>query len=59
MDPWIKSIAIGCLLGDGYVYPNGTLQIDHSWSQRAYVEWTEVQPIITSGRETTKKGGAD
>lgn len=39
MLPWIKSIVTGCLLGDGYVYPNGTLQIDHSWSQRAYVEW--------------------
>jgi hypothetical protein len=39
IDPRIKSIAIGSLLGDAYVYPNGTMQIDHSWTQRDYVEW--------------------
>ena len=39
VDRTVRSIVMGTLLGDGYVYPNGTLQIDHSVKQHAYVEW--------------------
>jgi hypothetical protein len=39
IDPTVRSIVWGTLLGDGYVYPNGTLQIDHAVKQQAYVDW--------------------
>ncbi len=34
-----RSIIVGSLLGDAYLYPNGTLQIEHSVSQADYVRW--------------------
>lgn len=33
------SVIVGCLLGDAYLYPNGTLQIEHSLDQAEYVWW--------------------
>lgn len=48
IDDRIRSIVNGTLLGDGYVYPNGTLQIDHSVKQTAYVEWKfeQLQAVV-------------
>ena len=46
----VRSIVLGTLLGDGYVYPNGTLQIDHSVKQRMYVEWKYEQLREVAGR---------
>lgn len=37
-------------VGDGYVYPNGTLQIDHSEKQQAYVEWKYDQLRCVVGK---------
>ena len=44
----VMSIVMGTLLGDGYVYPNGTLQIDHAVRQQAYVEWkyAHLQSVV-------------
>ena len=33
------SVVVGSLLGDAYLYPNGTLQIEHGIDQAAYVHW--------------------
>jgi len=37
--PHELAIVIGCVLGDGYLYPSGRLQIEHSVAESAYVEW--------------------
>jgi sRNA-binding regulator protein Hfq len=37
--PEARSIVVGSLLGDAYLYPNGTLQIEHSLDQASYVWW--------------------
>ena len=34
-----RSVIVGSLLGDAYLYPNGTLQIEHSFGQENYVRW--------------------
>ena len=39
LPPEARSIIVGSLLGDAYLYPNGTLQIEHSLKQASYVEW--------------------
>ena len=46
----LRSIAVGSLLGDGYTYPNGTLQIEHAWGQRSYVHWKYSQLIPVAGK---------
>ena len=46
----VLSVVVGSLLGDGYVYPNGTLQIDHAWKQREYVEWKYQQLVGIAGK---------
>ncbi len=38
-----QDIVIGCILGDSYVYPNGRLQIEHSFQQRDYILWKYEQ----------------
>ena len=48
-DP-VSSIVVGSLLGDAYVYRNGTLQIEHALSQRAYVEWKYRQLASAAGK---------
>ena len=50
MNQTVRSIVRGTLLGDGYVYPNGTLQVDHSVKQQAYVEWKYEQLRSVVGR---------
>ena len=39
LPPETRSVIVGCLLGDAYLYPNGTLQIEQSFAQEAYVSW--------------------
>jgi hypothetical protein len=38
-----RDVVIGCILGDGYVYPNGRLQIEHCFQQSDYVCWKYKQ----------------
>ena len=39
LPPEAHSVIVGTLLGDAYLYPNGTLQIEHSFDHRSYVDW--------------------
>ncbi len=39
LPPEAHSVIVGSLLGDAYLYPNGTLQIEQSLDQLSYVEW--------------------
>jgi hypothetical protein len=49
-----QSILVGCLLGDGYLTPNGSLQIEHCLAQAAYTEWKYEKLSIIAGRPPTK-----
>ncbi len=40
-----RSVIVGFLLGDAYLYPNGTLQIEHSLGQASYV-WWKYQKLV-------------
>ena len=35
----LNQFVIGCILGDGYITKNGSLQIDHSLKQKEYVHF--------------------
>lgn len=39
LPPETQSIIVGSLLGDGYLTPNGSLQIEHSLDQQEYLLW--------------------
>ena len=39
LPPEAQSVIVGSLLGDAYLYPNGTLQIEQSFAHRSYVGW--------------------
>ena len=39
LSPEAFSVIVGSLLGDAYLYPNGTIQIEHSLAQEGYVRW--------------------
>ena len=39
LPPEAHSVIVGSLLGDGYLTPNGSLQIEHSLDQASYVAW--------------------
>ena len=51
LPPETHSVVVGSLLGDGYLTPNGSLQIEHCLEQAAYTSWKYkmLQPI--AGRE--------
>jgi hypothetical protein len=53
LPPETHSVVVGSLLGDGYLTPNGSLQIEHCLEQAAYTSWKYqmLQPI--AGREPT------
>ena len=38
-----KSIVIGLLLGDGYLYPGGRLQVEQSIKNEEYLNWLYIQ----------------
>src|SRR5262245_21036075 len=39
LPPETHSVIVGSLLGDGYLTPNGSLQIEHCLAQAAYTSW--------------------
>jgi len=39
LSPETQSVIVGSLLGDGYLTPNGSLQIEHCLEQAAYTFW--------------------
>ena len=45
-----QSIVIGSLLGDAYLTPNGSLQIEHCLNQEAYVRWKYEKLIGIVGK---------
>ncbi len=46
----IEQLIIGTILGDGYLYPNGRLQIEHQEKFKSYVLWKyEVLQSVVSG----------
>ena len=45
-----RSVIIGSLLGDAYLYPNGTLQIEHSFAQASYVAWKYEKLLGITGK---------
>ncbi len=53
LPPETHSLVVGSLLGDGYLTPNGSLQIEHSFDQAEYTFWKyeKLKPI--AGRRPT------
>jgi len=47
LPPETHSVIVGTLLGDGYLTPNGSLQVEHCLEQTAYTLWKyeRLQPI--------------
>ena len=47
LPPETHSVIVGSLLGDGYLTPNGSLQVEHCLEQTAYTLWKyeRLQPI--------------
>jgi hypothetical protein len=43
-----RSIIVGTMLGDGYLTPNGSLQVEHSLDQAEYTFWKygKLKPIV-------------
>ncbi len=48
-----RSVIIGSLLGDGYLYPKGTLQIEHCLAHAEYTQWKYEKLRVISGKEPT------
>ena len=46
-----RSVIVGSLLGDAYLYPNGTLQIEHSFAQEGYVRWKYEKLMGIAGKD--------
>ncbi len=48
LTPEARSVIVGCLLGDGYLTPNGSLQVEHCLAQAAYTSWKyeKLQAIV-------------
>ncbi len=51
MNSTIQQLAIGCVLGDGYITPSGCLQIEQSIKQKDYLDWKykQFQEVVKSG----------
>lgn len=47
---YIQQLALGCILGDGYLTKSGCLQIEHSIKQKQYVDWKyqQLKTIVIS-----------
>jgi hypothetical protein len=50
LSPETQSIIVGCVLGDAYLYPNGTLQIEHAFGQADYVWWKYHKLVDIAGK---------
>jgi hypothetical protein len=46
-----RSVIVGSLLGDGYLYPNGCLQIEHQLDHGGYVDWKYGMLAEVAGKE--------
>lgn len=44
------SIAIGLLLGDGYLYKDGRLQVEQSMNHQQYLKWLYSELLTLSGK---------
>jgi len=57
LPPETQSVVVGSLLGDGYLTPNGSLQIEHSLEQADYTLWTYqmLQPIAGRWPKTVER----
>lgn len=44
-----RSIVIGIILGDGYLYKDGRLQVEQSLARKPYVKWLHAQLSNISG----------
>jgi hypothetical protein len=53
LSPERHSIVVGSLLGDGYLTPNGSLQVEHSLAQAEYTFWKYERLKPTSGKRPT------
>ena len=51
--PEARSVIVGSLLGDAYLYQNGTLQIEHCLEQAAYTFWKYEKLQSIAGRPPT------
>jgi hypothetical protein len=51
LPPEAQSVIVGSLLGDGYLTPNGSLQVEHRLEHAEYVSWKyeKLRPI--AGKE--------
>ena len=45
-----RSIVIGSILGDGYLYKDGRLQVEQSLQHQAYIKWLHEQLSTISGK---------
>lgn len=45
-----RSIVIGTILGDGYLYKDGRLQVEQSLQHQEYVKWLHTQLSTLSGK---------
>lgn len=45
-----RSIAIGSILGDGYLYKDGKLQVEQSKAHKLYLEWLHEQLLPLAGK---------
>jgi hypothetical protein len=57
LPPETHSVVVGSLLGDGYLTPNGSLQIEHCLEQAAYTLWKYrmLQPIAGNPPTTVER----
>ena len=53
LPPEAQSVVIGSLLGDAYLYRNGTLQIEHCLEHADYVLWKYEKLASIAGRRPT------
>jgi hypothetical protein len=53
LPPEACSVIVGSLLGDGYLYPNGTLQIEHCLVQAPYTLWKYEMLQCIAGKQPT------
>jgi hypothetical protein len=53
LSPKTKSVIVGSLLGDAYLYQNGTLQIEHQLKHADYVRWKYKKLQDIAGRRPT------
>jgi hypothetical protein len=51
LTPGARSVIVGCLLGDGYLTPNGSLQVEHCLAQAAYTFWKYEKLQTIAGRQ--------